>query len=157
MIETARRTLRNRSRTGAIAVLVAAVGFVVLGGALGAASALAVATVWLLFPAVYAVAIGHVLVAALTVGGATPLDLLVVELGLFAVLLSPAATLYRREMIVSVTVFAMGALVFTFGIVSTTSDALPVPVLALVATWTLAAYGLYRYELVSLEHVEGST
>lgn len=140
-----------------IAALVAGLGFVLVGGLAGVASALAVALVWLFLPAVYAVALGHVLLAALTVDGGTLLEFIVVGLGLFAVLLAPASRLYERETLVSVTVFAAGVLFFAFGIAFTTADVLWIASLALVVLWALAAYGIHRYELVTLGLVEGSS
>ena len=154
--KSVKRALPDRSRAEVIAVLVAGIGFALVGGPAGVASALAVGVVWFLLPAVYAVALGHVLLAALTVGGGTPLEFVGVGLGLFAVLLAPAARLYRRETVVSITVFAAGALVFAFGITFTTAGALWIASLALVVIWVLVAYGIHRYELVTLGLVEGS-
>lgn len=157
MSGAAKRVIRDRSRAELLAALVAGGGFVLLGGLPGAASAAAVGLVWLVLPAVYAVALGHVLVAALTIGGVAPLAVLTAEFGLFAMLLTPAATLAQRETLVSMTVFVLGVFAFVFGIAFLVSEVLWIGALVLLLVGVFASYGLHRYELVILGLVEETT
>lgn len=157
MRRNALRVLPDRSRMEIIAMLIAGVGFALVGGLAGVASALTVGIVWLLLPAVYAVALGYVLLTALTVSSSTLFEFIVVGFGLFAVLLAPTSRFYRRKTLISVTVFAAAALFSVFAIAFTIADTLWIEVLALIVTWALAVYGIHRYELVVLGIVEGSS
>lgn len=153
------RSLTDRSWTETVAVLITAAGFVLIGGLdpVGVASAAAIALVWFAFPVVYTVALGHVLVAALTVDGFSTLAIVTVELGLFGMILTTAPTLYDRGTVTSMTVFMLGLFVFVFGIAFVTSEALWIGALALLVVGALASYGIHRYELVTLDLLEGST
>lgn len=152
------RSLSTRSRREIGAVVIAAVGLVFASGfeLAGAASAAVIALVWFVFPVVYTIALGHILVAALTVDGFSTIAIVIAELGLFGILLTAAPTLYDRGTVTSMTVFMLGLFVFTFGIAFVTSEALWIGALALLVVGAIAAYGMHRYELVSLGLVEGS-
>lgn len=159
MMGEANRSLTDRSPEEIVAVLVATLGFVLVSDfePLGVASAAAIVLAWYALPVVYTVALGHVLVAALTIDGFGTLTIVLVELGLFGILLTTTPTLYDSGTVTSMTVFMLGLFVFTFGIVFVTSEALWIGALALLAVGALVSYGLHRYELVSLGLIEGST
>lgn len=159
MIEETNQGIADRSWTEFIAILVAAAGFALIGNLelIGVLSAATIVFLWLVFPVVYTVALGHVLVVALTVGGFEPLAIITVELGLFGMILTAAPTLYDRGAVTSMTVFLFGLFVFVFGIAFVSSGALWIGALGLLGVGALASYGMHRYELVSLGLAEGST
>ncbi|MFC6905761.1 hypothetical protein ACFQGH_11200 [Halalkalicoccus tibetensis] len=152
------RSLDEYSWVEFLPVLLAAVGFVFLSdpGLLGTVSATLIVGAWFALPMVYTVALGHVLVAALTVDGFTTWAIVTVELGLGGMILLATPALYGRRTVVSMIVFMLGLFVFTFGIVYVTSSSLWLGALALLIVGALASYGMHRYELVSLGLVEGS-
>jgi hypothetical protein len=149
--------LPGRSWSEAVAMLLAGAGFVALGGLSGVASAIGIGIVWLLLPSVYAVTIGYGLLAAFTIDGGVSLNALIVGIGLFAMLLAPAARLYRWETLVFVIVFAMATLFLVFAIAFATTDTLRSAALALAVTWAVAAYGVHRYERMILGLAGGSS
>lgn len=159
MMGESNQPMTDRSRPEILAVLVAAAGFVLVGdlGLGGAASAVALVLAWYLLPIVYTIAVGHVLVAALSIDELTTFAIITVELGLFGMLLMTTPNLYDRGTVKSMTVFMLGLLVFTFGIAFMTSEALWIGALALLVVGALVSYGMHRYELVSLGLMEGST
>jgi hypothetical protein len=149
--------LSSRSWSEAIVVFLVGVGFVVLGGGAGIASAIGVGIVWLLLPMAYAVTLGYGLLTALTIGEGASLEALVVGVGLFVMLVVPAARLYRRRTLVAVTLLTAGVLLVVFGIVFAAADALWVAAGALAVTWAVAAYGIHRYERMILGLAGGSS
>lgn len=149
--------LSDRSWPGVVAVLVAGVGFAAVDGLPGVTSAIGVGIVWLLLPAVYAVALGYGLLAALTISEGASIEALVAGLGLFVILLTPAPRLYRRQTLVSATLVTAGALLVVFGVTFATTGALWTAAVALAVAWTVAAYGVHRYELMILGLAEGSS
>lgn len=158
MMGASNRSLSERSIREIVAVVIAAIGLVLISGLelAGVAGAAAIALVWFLFPVVYTIALGHVLVAALSVDGFSTIAIVTAELGLFGILLTATPALYDRGTVTSMTVFMLGLLVFTFGIAFVTSETLWIGALALLVVGAIAAYGMHRYELVSLGLVEGS-
>lgn len=159
MIDDSRRAITERSWLEVLAVLIAAAGFVLVGdlSPLGIVGGIAIVLLWLTLPIIYAVALGHVLVVVLTVDGFETLAIAVAELGLFGMLLATIPTLYDRGAVTSMTVFVFGLFVFVFGIAFVSSEALWIGTLALAIVGALVAYGMHRYELVSLGLAEGST
>ncbi|WP_122088202.1 hypothetical protein [Halalkalicoccus subterraneus] len=159
MIDESNRAITERSWTEFLAVLIAAAGFALLGdfAPIGIAGGVAIGLLWLTLPVIYAVALGHLLVVALTVDGFETLAIAVAELGLFGMLVAAIPTFYDRGAVTSMTVFVFGLFVFVFGIAFVSSEALWIGALALVVVGALVAYGMHRYELVSLDLVEGAT
>lgn len=153
------RSLSEYSLVELLPVFVAAVGFVFLSDLelLGAGSAALIIIAWFVLPMVYTVALGHILVAALTVEGFTTFAIVTAELGIVGMILTAAPTIYDRGTVISMIVFMLGLFVFTFGIVFVTSNSLWTGALALFIIGTVASYGMHRYELVSLGLIEGST
>jgi hypothetical protein len=149
--------LPDRSWSEAIAGLLIGAGFVAIGGLPGVASAIGVGIVWLYFPAVYVVALGFGLLAALTIDGVASIESLAVGISLFAMLLAPATGLYRSKTLVSTTVLATGVLSLVFAVAFTTAGTLWIATLALAASWAVAAYGVHRYERVILGLARGSS
>lgn len=139
-------------------LLVAAAGFIFVSNLnlIGVVSAVLIVVAWFVLPMVYTVALGHILIAALTIDGFTTYAIIAAETGLVGMLLTSKPILYDRGTVTSMIVFMLGLFVFTFGIVYVTSNALWIGALALLIVGALVSYGMYRYELVSLGLVEGS-
>lgn len=157
------------ARLGAASAVVASVGLVALAGLPGVVAAAALVAAWVLLPASYAFALGQVALVALAPGGGL-LGVAVAEAGLLGVLLAPATTLPEPGPPVALAVaWALGGVALAWasaggtGGTAGTAGAGTVGAgvlapwqagFALIAVTALAAYGLHRYQLVSLGLVE---
>lgn len=147
---------RAYTRVGAVAVLVIAVGLIVAAGLRGVAAAAVVGIVWLLLRPLDAFAVGQVAVVVFARSGPSldiglgAVGIAVTEIGLFGLLLAPATHLSNPRNSVGLVVgwaLAGGLLAWA----STTSVLAPwLAGLVLLGFTGLAAYGLHRYQLVSL-------
>lgn len=144
---------RERTQFGGVAAFAVGVALVAFAGAPGLAGAALVVGTWYLLGPTYAFASGHVAVVGL-LGDAGLLAVGAVEVGLLAVLLSPAVTLDHP---LGPALVLLGALALGGGAAWASARDLVGPVaaaVALTATLWLAGYGLHRWQLVSLGLVD---
>lgn len=144
-------------RPGHRVVPVVVIGGLLLAtvGATGVVIAAVVAAVWYFASAVYAFAVGQLLLVLLAdptaLGSGT---LLGAQVGLAVPLVSTLFDRWPADVATGTTavfVIAMATLATTVALVG---DAIVYAVALLVLGYVLSAYGLYRYELVSVDHVE---
>lgn len=140
---------RERTQFGAVAAFAVGVALVAFAGPLGLAGAAVVVGTWYLLGPTYAFGAGHVAVVGL-LGDAGLLAVGAVEVGLLAVLLSPALTV---ENPLGPALVALASLALGGGAAWATARGLLAPLavaVALTATLWLAGYGLHRWQLVDL-------
>lgn len=152
MVRPLEATTDTRTKFGGVAAVLSAVG-IALGGGLGAVagSALLVAA-WLLVDRVYAFALGQVLFVAI-MPDPTPLQLAVVQAGLFGLLVAPGLRDVPSRTLGAFAVSSAGLIGVVAGVRDVTGQLWPA-VVALGATVTLCGYVLHRYQLVTLDLVE---
>ncbi|WP_126663192.1 hypothetical protein [Haloterrigena salifodinae] len=145
--DPATRGDRPRSTIGALAVLTAALAL--LAGPIGAVAGLATALTWYGLGTPYALAAGHVVLAAAFTEGIGLETFLLVELAFVAVLLAAVVrtpTVLRDAVVVLASAIAfVGA-----GWIVADSRSIWIAAGTLPLLVALAAYALHRYELVSL-------
>ena len=147
MIDPATRTERRRPTMVALAILTAALA--ILAGPTGAVAGLATALTWYGLGTPYALAAGHVVLAAAFPDGIDPGTFLLVELAFVAVLL--AAVVRTATALRDIVVVLVSATAFV-GTGWLVADAQSIWIAAgsLLLVVAFAAYALHRYELVSL-------
>jgi hypothetical protein len=116
--------------------------------------ALALVPVWVLTPAIYTVALGHVILLPIATGLAGP-ELLAVELGLLAVLLGPAFAAERTWTLIAAAVVLFGTLLLAVAVTLQLVDVIWPAAVVFANLALLAAYLVHRYELVRLGMIEG--
>ncbi|WP_339104250.1 hypothetical protein [Haloterrigena salinisoli] len=131
----------------ALAVLTAALA--ILAGPTGAVAGLATALTWYGLGTPYALAAGHVVLAAAFPEGIDPATFLVIELAFVAVLLATVVRSATALRDVAVALASATAFVGTGWIVAE-SQPLWIAAGTLLVLVALAAYALHRYELVRL-------
>ena len=174
-LEIDRGFAAERTRLGGASALVAAVALVVSAGVeglvvglQGLAAAAVVVSAWYLLPPTYAFALGNVALVAVLPETAVG-RMVVVEAGLLGILLASATTLDSPgqsddsgHSVLSILVGALVVLAWTlaggaFAWASARGDLrLSVAGGFLIALSAFAAYGLHRYQLVSLGVVDES-
>lgn len=140
---------RERTQFGGVAAFAVAVALVAFGGLPGVAGAALVVGTWYLLGPTFAFAAGHVAVVSL-LGEAPLLAVGGIEVGLLAVLLSPATGL---DAPLGPVLVALASLALGGGAAWATARGVVGPTLAaaaLTATLLLAGYGLHRWQLVDL-------
>lgn len=123
-----------------------------VGGVTGAGLAAAFVGAWLLFPAVYSYALGHVLALGTTASALSVVELLFVELGLLAVLFGPLTRPDTRDH-GSVARSTLGVGFALFGVVVVAlalTGQVWVAALVLLVVGCGLGYGIHRYGLVVL-------
>ena len=150
MSMTATEPDRRRTRwLGRAGVVLAGLGFVLVGDLFGLGAAVLLGVAWYALPVPYAVAIGHVLFAVLLPAEPGVLDVVPGELGLLCLLGAAAPSRDRvarfGALLVGATIILSGVAALGFRI-----EALPGAATALVAASLLGGYGLHRYELLRL-------
>lgn len=144
----------ERTRLDAAVTLLAAVAFVAVAGVPGFIAAAAVVVGRYLLGETDAFALGQVGVASLP---STPetVEIAIVEVGLLGMLLAPAVTSSRTlETVLVALGWILGGGVLAWTVARSVVDLWVAGALLLAATG-FAAYGLHRYQLVSLGHVGG--
>ena len=139
----------ERTRLGGAIALVASAAFVATAGLPGIAAGLAVVVGWALAGGVYAFVLGQVGVVAFLAGGSVA-GLVVVEVTLLGVLLAPAVELAYSVAPVALALgwtLAGSALAWA---VARSLVGLPSATFLFLILTALAAYGLHRYQLVSV-------
>jgi hypothetical protein len=149
-------TTSVRTRVAAVGLLFTSTAFVYVAGASGMASAVLLAACWLLLPMVYVVAIGHVLLVAITMDGLAVVDALLAELGLLVLLLASVQDSYRPRTSLAVTTVALVGLLVAVGVTLAVTESLLIVAVVFAGTGMVTVYGLHRYELSVLERMEGS-
>lgn len=138
---------------GGASALFAAVVVAVVGGLPGMVTAVLVPVAWYALPSTYAFAVGQIGVLAVLDTG-NPAALLAAQVGLLGVLLAPAVELSDTEQLVAVTLAWVGV----GGLAAWASTRPTVGISlaggTLVIATALVAYGLHRYQQVSLGLVE---
>ena len=137
------------SLIGALGLLLTVAAFGLVAGIPGALASIALVPLWLLLPGIYVVAMGHVLIAAF-VGDLSVVSVLAVEVGLLFVLADAASQHARPGSLISNTVFAAGVLVAMVALVLVFDGTIWIAAGVLLVALAAFAYGLHRYELVSL-------
>lgn len=146
----------ERTWIGGGGVLLTTGLFALAGGFSGLVAGALLAGIWYRLPSLYAVAFGHLALAALVPETPAVAPLLAAELGLFAMLVAPARRQKRSLELAAATllgVVALGVLVRT-GL--DRFDALWPTAALLALAVALLAYGLHRYELLATGQLEGT-
>jgi hypothetical protein len=143
---------------GVFGVVLTAVVVGLVGGATGAGLAAAFVVVWLLLPAVYSYALGHVLALGTTASALAVVELLFVELGLLAVLFGPLTRpeTHNRGSVARSTLGVGFALVGVVVVSLALTGLVWVTALVLVLVGCGLGYGIHRYGLVVLGLVDDS-
>ncbi|WP_331234076.1 hypothetical protein [Natronorarus salvus] len=151
MTETDRFPERTQTPTwiGSIALLATVSAFALVGGIQGGVAATALVPIWLLLPGIYVVAFGHILLAAF-VGDLSVVSVLAVEIGLLLLLADAAYAHHRPGTLFANAVFAAGGLVVVVAVILAGDGRLWITAGGLLFAFGAAAYGIHRYELVSL-------
>lgn len=152
-----------RMPTETAADLLGPVGLVVFGGGMGSVAGVpglvagvGVAAVWYALGTPYAIAVGHLLLAAL-VPTVPPLPALAaVELGTLLLLAGDAGVTAGPGRRSIAGLVAFGGLLAALGAARSVTEELWLLAAALVGVTAVAAYGLHRYERVRMGLVEGA-
>lgn len=139
---------------GALGALVTTATLGVAVGPVGVLAGGALALCWYRFPTVYAFALGHVAMAALVPKTAPLAVFAPVEVGLFLVLVGPAALDESRSRTVATTAGCFLGLLTVAWVARSSTDALWLTASAILGTTALLAYGVHRYGLVRFGLVE---
>ena len=141
----------ERTRLGAVGVVVAGIGLVALAGLPGVVAAVLLAVAWILLPATYAFAVGQIALVALASDGAL-VGFAAVEVGLLGVLLAPATRLADPVPPVALAVaWVLAGVALAWASTGAGAPLDPwLAGLALVTLTALAAYVVHRYQLVAL-------
>ncbi len=145
--------IQTPSVIGAVGLLVTIPAFALAGGIEASLLAIVLVPVWFFLSSIYVVALGHVLLAAFATEP-TVITVLAIELGLFIMLADAASVHSRPGTLFSTTVFAAAGLVLLVAMLLVLDGRLWVSAVALLVTLTVFAYGLHRYELVTLEMID---
>lgn len=143
---------------GLFGLTLTAAVFAIVGGLLGGLLALAFGVLWLFVPTVYSYAVGHLFALGVSAQALSAVELLFIEMGLVAVLLGPlvASTIENEDennlrSLRSRSVIGAGSALFAVVVVGLALvEMLWVNAVVLLAIGVLVAYGLHRYERVSL-------
>jgi hypothetical protein len=147
--------IENRSAVGAVGLLVTIGALAVASGSTEALVGLVLVPIWLFFPVVFTIAAAFVLLATL-VTSVTVIDVAFVGLGVILVLAGRTSELERAGTLLSTTVFVAAVCFLVVALVLSLDRALWIAAGVLLVALVTAAYGVHRYELVSLGLVTDS-
>lgn len=141
---------------GLLGAGIAGVGLWLTAGdpALAAVAVIAVGLAWYRLDEWYAIALGHAMVLPIVPAETASPELLVVELGLFVLLVAPAADADTPVSFVGMALLALGGLVAVAAGSYEWTDRLWIAAGVLLGAIVLGGYTLYRHELVRLDLVE---
>lgn len=123
-------------------------------GSRGLAAGTVLVLAWFLLPAIYVVALGHILLLLAYPTG-IPLPVLAgIETGFLLVLLAPARTADHARVTIAAGLLAFLGLTALAAAILLTTNTLWLPAIAVVGATGLLAYGIHRYQLVRLGLVE---
>ena len=148
-------TERTPMLVGGLGVLILVAGTTIAAGVQGLLAGVLFAMLWYLLPATYAVAFGQIIVAALLGSLAAPLLVVVCEIGLLVVLVSPTVALDQVWFRALAT--AGCAVVFAGGVwvLVRWQETLWLPAVVLMVSIGVGIYGVHRYDRVLRGVVEG--
>ncbi|MDQ2052623.1 hypothetical protein RBH26_19375 [Natronolimnohabitans sp. A-GB9] len=118
-------------------------------GPIGLLAGLASAVAWYALGVPYAIAVGHIVLAPVAVGGTDPMTVLLVELGYLAVVIAPVVDVREPRRTGAVAVTSAAGFVGV-GWVAAHRLSLWLAAVVVCLAVGLVAYGLHRYELVRL-------
>ncbi|WP_458207712.1 hypothetical protein [Haladaptatus sp. NG-SE-30] len=149
----------ERTRLGGVETLLASGALIAFAGAPGIVAAALIVTAWYMLSSTYAFALGQVALVAL-LSGADLVQIAVVEASLVGVLFAPVIAYDNPVNPIPVT---LGGILFGSSIAwmsgssilgfqtTATRIGLPTAAVLLIVTFVIIAYGLHRYQLVTLE------